>query len=277
MTAQKSANNRIETEVISQEGPIAYVESTTLSKIFGEDANRMILYTTDETPEQTRRILQAEGKRRKRQVSSETQAVIDKHHAAQRLLASLSGHVIVPFAEELAEVFPSERVEARRAFRQLLSLIQSISLLHAYQRDLDEKGFVIANLDDYDIARDLLSRSLARSLGGGISDGARRLYWRLVELYEDGTFGEFKHITVPLLRQHSDYSDESLRGWMAELNEASYAVIKEYARGSRPKEYALTDKEMDKGLSEVLPTRAILEAKVEASSVSLGACEQAVT
>ena len=50
-------NGQQETVQIEQAGPIAYVESTTLTKVFNEDANRCILVNTDEQPEQTRLIL----------------------------------------------------------------------------------------------------------------------------------------------------------------------------------------------------------------------------
>jgi len=50
-------DGRPETVLVEQDGPIAYIETTTLTKVFNEDANRCILLTSDETPEQTRRIL----------------------------------------------------------------------------------------------------------------------------------------------------------------------------------------------------------------------------
>jgi hypothetical protein len=40
-------DGRQETVLIEQDGPIAYIESTTLSKLFNEDANRCILLATD--------------------------------------------------------------------------------------------------------------------------------------------------------------------------------------------------------------------------------------
>src|SRR5262249_26321375 len=45
----------IVTVTIEQEGPIAFVESTSLTQIFDEDENRCLPLATDETPEQTRR------------------------------------------------------------------------------------------------------------------------------------------------------------------------------------------------------------------------------
>ncbi len=52
-------DGRMQTIVIHQHGPIAFVESTTATRIFDEDANRSLLLSTDESPEQTRRIMTA--------------------------------------------------------------------------------------------------------------------------------------------------------------------------------------------------------------------------
>jgi hypothetical protein len=51
------ADGQLQTVLVEQDGPIAYIETTTLTKLFNEDANRCILLSSDERPEQTRRIL----------------------------------------------------------------------------------------------------------------------------------------------------------------------------------------------------------------------------
>src|SRR5439155_8080532 len=53
----RGEGNQIETRLIEQDGPIAYIESTTLTKVDDEDANRCIMLHTDEQPAQTRRII----------------------------------------------------------------------------------------------------------------------------------------------------------------------------------------------------------------------------
>ena len=41
-------------------------------------------------------------------------------------------------------------------FRQLLTVIQAVALLHQRQRERDNRGRIIATLADYAIARDVL-------------------------------------------------------------------------------------------------------------------------
>jgi hypothetical protein len=53
----KGAGGAIVTRLIEQDGPIAYIESTSLAKVFEEDANRCLSVFTDERPEQTKCIV----------------------------------------------------------------------------------------------------------------------------------------------------------------------------------------------------------------------------
>src|SRR5262245_49661387 len=151
----KVEGNRIETVTIEQEGPIAYVESTTLAKVFDEDANRCLMLHTDERPEQTRRVVQRLAETyRGNGSSSAAERILLVHHALQRMLRSLP--VVVPFADRLAELFPCERVEARRAYPHLVGMIQAAALLHQRQRKKDTEGRLLATKDDYHQARNLL-------------------------------------------------------------------------------------------------------------------------
>ena len=107
-------DGRQRTVLIEQDGPIAYIESTTLTRIFHEDANRAILLNTDERPEQTRRILKATAAAYGGGAVVDVEGIIDRHHALQRMLQPFA--VVVPFAERLADAIDHHRVQARRAF-----------------------------------------------------------------------------------------------------------------------------------------------------------------
>jgi len=138
----------IQTVTIDQEGPIAFVESTTLARIFEEDANRCLLVTTDEREQQTRRIIDKLALGYNGASGQGTVAhIIERHHAIQRTLQQ--SPVVVPFAERLGESVAHQRVEARRAFPQLMAMIQASALLHQHQRQLDSDGRLLAQAEDY--------------------------------------------------------------------------------------------------------------------------------
>ena len=82
--------------------------------------------------------------------------------------------VRVPFAERIADRFDCARVEVRRAFPQLLALIQASAILHFRQRHVDDSGSLIASITDYQIARRRIAKPFAQSLGGGLSDAAMK-------------------------------------------------------------------------------------------------------
>ena len=175
----KGADGRMTTECIESEGPIAFVESTTLGQIFDEDRNRCVLVHTDETERQTRRIMLAlAGHRSKRSAEA-----IERQHAMQRLLKPQT--VIVPYAQQLAEALPAEKVECRRAFGHLLTCIRASALLYQRQRPMQD-GCIVATESDYATAYVLLAKPMTEAIGRGVSDVASDFWAWLASHYGGG-------------------------------------------------------------------------------------------
>ena len=128
------------TVTIEQPGPIAFVKSTTSARVFEEDANRCIMLSTYERRSQTETILKRLATYPSGKVRSERPRVVALHQTLQRLLERRE--IVIPFAERLADLFEAftERVEYRRAFPMLLSLIQASALLHQRQRQTDTEA-----------------------------------------------------------------------------------------------------------------------------------------
>jgi hypothetical protein len=227
--------NRWESRKVFQPGPIAYVETTTLGTIFDEDRNRCILLATDDTPEQTERIIRATARRSADPgVQKEGLRVIAVHHAMQRILAEHQPPaVLIPFAERLAEHFPQHRPEARRGFDQVLSMVQAVALLHSQQRTM-ANGAIIATAHDYRVARYLLDKPMRRLLGSGVSDSASKLFERLL----DWVKGEFTTTEV-VEREYKTATDKTVRDWMNELHAAGWIKQIRPARGPHPGIWAL--------------------------------------
>jgi hypothetical protein len=222
---------RIVTHQIEQPGPIAYIETTTLTRIFDEDANRCLLLTADERQQQTAHIVNrlADGYTGAVRISVDT--IIQRHHAMQRMIRSQP--VVIPFAHQIAARFDTERVEARRAFPHLMSMVETSALLHQFQRTIDGDGRIVASVDDYQLARHLVRGPLARLLGGRISDAAIRFYDRLISWAGD------KFTTAEAYR-HDRKSEQAIRGWLRELANVGGVEQIEPSRGSRPAVWRLT-------------------------------------
>jgi hypothetical protein len=237
--------NEIVTRLIEQEGPIAFIETTSLNEVFAEDENRGVDLFTDEQQEQTRKVIDKAAQRRSGQAAAvDTEAICRLHQTLQRLLRRVE--VVIPFAPKLAKKFPSQRVEARRAFPHLLSLIEASALLHQYQRERDPYGRVVATSYDYSQARGLLADTMRRSLGGGISQQAERFYKRLWEWFKTNTFSSTE------AKAKEDAARSAVYGWLSELYQAGAIKQMEESRGRSAAKWSLPGEELYAGKS-VLP------------------------
>jgi hypothetical protein len=239
-------DGRPETVLVEQDGPIAYVETTTLTKIFNEDANRCILLTSDETPEQTRRILTTLAGVYAHGATVDRQQIIDRHHAIQRMLQPFA--VLVPYAERLADAMGNYRVEARRAYPQVVSMIQASALLHQRQRQIDADGRLLAAADDYQLARHLLGLPMARQLGGRISEPAMRFLER-----RRGWFASEQTFTTRDVKEKESQSKSSVYGWLAELHDGGMVDRVEEGRGNKAAQWRLSSDAPDPDAAAVLP------------------------
>jgi len=242
----------IETVTIEQEGPIAFVESTTSARVFEEDANRCIMLSTDERRSQTKTIMRRLALHASGKSKTEGPRIVARHHAMQRLLERRA--IVIPFAERLVELLEAfaDRVECRRAYPMLLALVQSSTLLHQRQRQSDEDGRLIAEPTDYGVAARLLSGPLARTIGESLSDPARRFLDRVLGEVDD----PIDPIEVPFTardvrRRLKNVGRSTVAGFLSELEDKGFLDAAEAAatgRGRPPKAWkptARTGEEVD--------------------------------
>lgn len=220
------SGNDIQTVLIEQNGPIAYVESTTVSKVFNEDANRCVILHTDERERQTRRIITrlAKGYAGER-VGETPEEIIQRHHAIQRMLRGTP--VLIPYATRVAELFKADQVQVRRAFPQLMSMVKAVATLYQRQRQTDAEGRLVATVDDYQLARYLLLKPMTRLLGGGLSDPAGRFFERLLRW----VVGEF---TTREAVAKEDGCKSAVYGWLSELHDNGLVEMVNPSRGRVP-------------------------------------------
>ena len=241
---------KIATQRIEQDGPIAFIETTTLSRIFDEDDNRCLLLSADERQQQTSAIIDRLAAGYNGSGGSQSGGIIDKHFALQRMLQQRE--VLIPFASKVAEHFDTSRVEARRAFPNLMSMIQASTLLHQFQRQLDSEGRIVADPKDYELGYGLVKRSLSRLLGGSISDAAVRFYDRLTEWASD------KFTTTEAVKKDRA-TKAAIAGWLRELADAGGVEQIEQSKGNRPAVWKLTGidrKELLSAACQLPPTIA---------------------
>jgi hypothetical protein len=223
------ATGKISTQIITVEGPVAYLETTTDPKINHENATRCFEITLDESQEQTERIQQAQRSRRlfsRINLHSQAEAICQRHHNAQRLLQPVL--IFIPYADKLT--FPSRKLRNRRDQERFLCLIEASAFLHQYQRERGQTDegdeYVLANLDDYQLAYELAHDVLSSTLHE-LSRGAKDLWekvrdWLLAESPEAVREVCF---TRKDLRRLTEMEDHPLRNALQELVDMEYLEV----------------------------------------------------
>lgn len=242
----KLNDGSLTTELIEQEGPISFIETTTLSCIFEEDANRCLLLQTDECENQTRRILEATASNASGHKRLDLDRLQSVHHAIQRTLPRCD--VVIPFAQHIAALYPTNRPDARRSFRHLLVLVKASALLHFRQREKDALGNVIATIDDYAVAEDL-ARAPLSAAASGVSEGARAFWIALRE-----RFGLREFLTTEAQKDGVGSGSRRTRyGRLHELHGVGAVEQTQASKGRVPARWKLTEVDPDAGPG-VLPS-----------------------
>lgn len=169
-TGKDEATGNLITKEYRVEGPVMLFMTTTAIDIDEELLNRCIVLSVNESREQTQAIHAAQRAKRTLQGLQnklEKDRIIDLHRNAQRLLKSLS--VINPYADQLT--FLNDKTRTRRDHEKYLTLIDSIALLHQYQREIKtiqhaDKNihYIEVTLEDIETANRLAHEILGRSL-----------------------------------------------------------------------------------------------------------------
>jgi DNA primase len=235
------------------EGPVMIFSTTTNIDIDEELQNRCIILTVDESREQTRAIHQKQREQRTLKGfkhSQEKTDLLKVHRNAQRLLRPLP--VVNPYAHRLT--FLDDKTRMRRDHVKYLSLIDSVTLLHQYQRPLktfrqsdnDKKNgngkdndnptlYVTVTLDDIEIANRLASKVLGRSL-----DDLPPHTRRFLELVQEMVKSECERLNVERAdyrfyrRQICEYTGWGLtqvRMHLDRLVEHEYVLVHRGSRG----------------------------------------------
>ena len=217
---QNPLTGRMETQEFEVEGPIAYIETTTESRINQENASRCFEIFLDESSAQTKRIQDRQRASREaaRLQRENSQAIRNRHHNAQRLLELVP--IVIPYVRHLT--FPIRWLRTRRDNERFLCLIEASALLHQHQRSCrqlvgsggESVRYVEASLDDYRLAYDL-AKDVLRDTLHELSVSARKLL-EVAKSFDCGAF------TRRQVRNKTGWSQRRLLSTLAELVEMEY-------------------------------------------------------
>uniref|UniRef100_A0A6M3XVY1 DNA primase n=1 Tax=viral metagenome TaxID=1070528 RepID=A0A6M3XVY1_9ZZZZ len=244
-TVKNPKTQQFETIRKTLHGPVGFITTTTQSQVNFENETRLLPLFADETPGQTERILDAHGEAREGYDPGVSETDLRPWHNLQRVLKPYP--VVIPFATRIAAQFPKHSQRARRDFPRFLSLMDSVVILHQYQREkrTNEHGeYLVATVEDYAIARFLLEGPLQRA----IAELSPRTIQILDHCISNRYLGDGEHLPDSLMGPMDDhgqlriftYDDlvrafrwktSVVRKWVAPLFDNGYLVRMDAGRG----------------------------------------------
>ena len=240
-TGKDPQTGNLVTQEYHVEGPVMMMLTTTAIEIDEELLNRCLVLSVDESREQTQAIHRLQRERRTLAGllnSQRKRQVLTQHQHAQRLLRPLK--VLNPYAGELT--FLSDKTRTRRDHEKYLTLIDTIALLHQYQRtvrtahqDGETVEYIEATWEDIAQANALAHEVLGRSLDE-LPPQTRRVLAGVVEMVdracaEQQVCRAQHRFSRRAVREHTKLSDTQLRVHLDRLVELEYLLVHRGMRG----------------------------------------------
>jgi post-segregation antitoxin (ccd killing protein) len=240
-TGKNAVTGNLETQEYRVEGPVMLFSTTTAIDIDEELMNRCLVLSVDESRAQTKAIHAQQRKRRTLEglkAAKEKTKLIQLHQNAQRLLRPLA--VMNPYADQLT--FLDDKTRTRRDHEKYLGLIDTVALLHQYQREVKREAwdgesieYIEVTLDDIATANKLAHEVLGRSLDE-LPPQTRRLLELIREQVQETCQSQrlkqsdyrFSRKDV---RHASGWTDFQVKKHMQRLEEMEYVLIHRGRRG----------------------------------------------
>ena len=219
------ATGQLFTRANEVRGPIAYIETTTNLRLNPENTSRCFEIPLDESPDQTRRIHERQKALKDLEglsVPKGREAILQRHHNAQRLLENVS--VVIPFVKHLT--FPDRWLRSRRDHDRFLCLIEVLAYLHQYQRPRKKHNgveYIEATVQDYRWAYFLAAKVLQNSL-----DELTRWARELLTFFEANP----NSYTRRELRERLQWPDRRTRDALDELANLEYLDVERKAHNT---------------------------------------------
>ena len=229
------ASGNLVTQEYRVEGPTSLFLTTTAIDVDEELLNRCLVLSVDEGREQTAAIHRRQRERRTLAGllgQEHKAAVLNLHRNAQRLLRPLA--VVNPFADQLT--FLSDRTRTRRDHEKYLCLIDTIAVLHQYQRPLKTLHLAAGQVEYIEVtpADIAQANALAHEVLGRSLDELPPQTRKLLALVGDFVGERSKaqglsraeyRFSRKDLRDASGWGDTQLKVHLARLAELEYILV----------------------------------------------------
>jgi DNA primase catalytic core len=240
-TGKDPHTGKLVTKIYRVEGPVMILLTTTAVEIDPELENRCLRLTVDESREQTKAIHELQRMEMTHEghlLSAEREEIQKLHRNAQRLLRRLRVHN--PYARHLS--FVTDQTRMRRDHAKYLVLIETIALMHQFQRTVyrrDVSGrseeYIDVTLFDVELAGELVGEILGKHLQD-LAPQTQTFLHALEEMVtklceKNGVERCDLRFTRRQIRELTGWSDTAVRIHMARLIELEYVLVHKGSRG----------------------------------------------
>ncbi len=242
-TAWNADTRRQQTRLYEVHGPVTMLLTTTAEVPHPELANRCLVLSANEQPEQTAAIHRRQRAAYQREFSQSrpcADLLATRRQHAQRLLEPLQ--VVIPWADQLT--FRTDQTRHRRDHAKYLTLIAAVTLLHQYQRTQftctdggQPRRCVVASLDDIELANRLACQVFCRHRDT-LMPQTRQLLVQIQRYVAQRAEAEDLaasaiRFSQRQLREALELSDRALRTYLTRLVELEYVLTYRTGRGNQ--------------------------------------------
>ena len=202
-------------------GPIASMSCTTKGEVYEDNMGRCFIIAVDESQAQTLRIIDYQNKRAAGKIDGQEEK---KHGDFIRTLIQVlkSYEVINPYADQVH--LPEEAHKIRRLNGLYQSFVKVITLMHQYQRKKDDRGRLISEKEDLQIAAEIMFESIILKVDE-LDGSLRQFFERLKEFIKkkgNGQAPEGYEFGQREVRQALHVSKTQLHRYLTDLISLEY-------------------------------------------------------
>ena len=185
-TVDRDESNRNTGRAIVTEGPTAMWTTTTKIKTDYELSTRVFELTPDDGQQQTGLI----NEKAFDYDGNEGETDFTDCHALFTWLLGQDNRVYFPHGNTLGKMIPNSAVKMRRESPRIRMLIDAHATLHQANRERDERGRIIATLEDYAAVRSLVEPFVGAASEQGVKPQVRETVQAALGLLDSQDFDE---------------------------------------------------------------------------------------
>jgi len=231
-TSEKDEKGNIRARIRTVRGPIASLSATTKGEIYEDNMSRSFLVSVDESPGQTKAIIEYQNRKASGQLDREEEKRITSLlRNCIRVLEPLP--VINPYAGQIT--LPEEAHKIRRLNDLYQSFVRQVTLLNQYKRKRDDKGRLIAEKEDLEQASEIMFDSIMLKVDE--LDGSLRQFYERLKVYVQSKGKEYRNYTfgrkeirdalrVSKTQQHRFFNDLYEMEYISQLGGNSHSGYK---------------------------------------------------